>query len=184
MARPRTGDEIVDTLLYVCHRIRHNVNDTLVANVGLTLSRFKVLQLIADEGPSRLRDLADGTDVSARTMTETIDWLERAELVTRTVHPTDRRALLVVLTDAGRDRLNAALEHRSSAASAVTRRLSPSQRDELERLLLSVLEAIPDPRAGCGPVRTAGRTTDRVTDRVTGPVTDPTTDRTNDPTHG
>ncbi|WP_322766589.1 MarR family winged helix-turn-helix transcriptional regulator [Frankia sp. Cr1] len=149
--KPQTGDEIIDTLLAVSHRLRHRVNDTLQVTAGLTLSRFKVLQLVERRGPSRLRDIADATDVTARTMTETVDWLEGEGLVIRTAHPTDRRALLVALTDAGRARLTAADRHRTAEVGAMTRHLSTAQREEFLQLLRSVLDAIEGTAADIGP---------------------------------
>ena len=142
MRAPDTGDEIVDAVLAVAHQIRRAVNETLVAHAGLTLPRLKVLQLVATAGPLRPRDVADYVHVAPRTVTETVDGLEADGLVARTVHPTDRRAVLLVLTDAGRTRLAEAQRRRADVVSSFTRTLDADDRARLLDLLHAVFGAV------------------------------------------
>ncbi|CAO5248369.1 MarR family winged helix-turn-helix transcriptional regulator [Frankia sp. AgKG'84/4] len=141
MPRPDTGDEVVNLLLAAGHLVRTAVDEALRTSVGLTLRRFKVLQLIADTGPCRLRDLADAVAVAPRTMTETVDGLEADGLVARRSHPTDRRAVLLALTDAGQRALAEGQRRRTETVAGFTRQLSPQQRAQLVELLTSISNA-------------------------------------------
>ena len=55
------------------------------------------------EGPLRLTDLANAEGISQPGMTQLVTRMEREGLVRRTVSTDDRRAVLVAVTDAGRD---------------------------------------------------------------------------------
>ena len=128
MAPPDTGDEVVDLLLSVGHHVREQVNETLRARVNLTLPRLKVLAFIAEAGPSRLCDLASAVSVARRTMTETADGLEADGLVARTVHPGDRRSVLLELTPTGRATLARARAAVAETVRGCTAPLSPDER--------------------------------------------------------
>jgi DNA-binding MarR family transcriptional regulator len=68
---------------------------------GLTVSRTHLLWVLAGTGPSTQQALANAMQVSARNITGLVDALEGAGYVKRSPHPTDRRATIVSLTDAG-----------------------------------------------------------------------------------
>lgn len=68
---------------------------------GLTQARTRVLWILGTEGPSTQRSLATTLDVSPRNVTGLVDGLVRQGYVTRTPHPADRRATLVVPTTRG-----------------------------------------------------------------------------------
>jgi DNA-binding MarR family transcriptional regulator len=69
---------------------------------GLTEARVRV---VWELGHARdfmtQRQLADALEVSPRNVTTLIDSLETTGFVSRTAHPTDRRAIVVVLTPKG-----------------------------------------------------------------------------------
>jgi DNA-binding MarR family transcriptional regulator len=68
---------------------------------GLTVSRTHLLWVLAGTGPSTQQALAAALQVSARNITGLVDALEGTGYVKRSPHPTDRRATIVSLTDAG-----------------------------------------------------------------------------------
>ena len=70
------------------------------AQDGLTEARAHLLWLLQD-GPLTQRELADGLGVTPRNVTGLVDGLAGTGHVARRPHPTDRRATLVDLTDAG-----------------------------------------------------------------------------------
>jgi len=125
----------VDLLLAAAHRVRTAVDEALRASVGLTLPRFKVLVALAESGPCRLRDLADAVAVAPRTLTETVDGLEFYGLVARRSHPTDRRAVLLTLTQAGQEVLTEGRRRQADSVATITWRLSSGQRAQLVHLL-------------------------------------------------
>lgn len=74
---------------------------------GLTLTQVGVLEAILHRGPLSQRELGRKVLTSAGNMTDVIDKLEARGLVHRSRQPTDRRAVRVELTDAGREAITA-----------------------------------------------------------------------------
>jgi DNA-binding MarR family transcriptional regulator len=73
--------------------------------LGLGFARVRALQRLAAQPtgePHTLRELAQRLAADPPYVTLIVDDLEQRGLVQRTPHPTDRRAKLVQLTDAGR----------------------------------------------------------------------------------
>ena len=86
-------------------------NDDLTRGLGaagLTVPRAHLLWVLEAGGPQTQQALATAVGVTPRNITGLVDGLVRTGFVTREPHPTDRRALLVRLTDRG-DTVTAAL---------------------------------------------------------------------------
>jgi DNA-binding MarR family transcriptional regulator len=81
----------------------------------------RALSLLDELGPSGVTALATADRCSQPTMTATVKALGEQGLVGREPHPTDGRAHVVVLTDAGRDEL---ARIRRANAGLVTARLA------------------------------------------------------------
>lgn len=79
--------------------------------------------------------------VSSGTMTNRIDRLEGAGLVTRTPSPHDRRAVVVSLTDEGKRRVDAALMSLLECERAILAPLNVPEKEQLATLLRSLLLA-------------------------------------------
>lgn len=140
MPPPDTGDQLIDLVLAIGHQVRREVNESLRIGAGLTLPRLKVLRLVAEREPVRLRDLAEAVSVAPRTMTETVDGLEADSLVRRRMDPTDRRAILLELTPVGRTRLERGLDQATRTVERFTGGLSAGERATLDRLLRLLLD--------------------------------------------
>lgn len=76
----------------------------------LTFARFELLRLLSftRHGSLPMAKASARLQVHPTSVTNAVDRLEAAELVRRVPHPTDGRATLVEITDAGRDRVDAA----------------------------------------------------------------------------
>lgn len=74
---------------------------TTMGEMGINTTQASALWLLGERGPLRQREVADALQVSPRTVTELVDTLSGTGLVTREPHPSDRRAVLVVLTESG-----------------------------------------------------------------------------------
>jgi DNA-binding MarR family transcriptional regulator len=72
-----------------------------MAKSGLTLPRAHLLWEVFHRGPVTQRVLSEALKVSSRNITGLVDGLVDTGFVTREPHPTDRRATLVTLTEAG-----------------------------------------------------------------------------------
>lgn len=72
---------------------------------GLTFSRYELLQLLSfsKTGALPMAKASARLQVHPTSVTNTVDRLEKAGLVARVPHPTDRRATLIEITDAGRE---------------------------------------------------------------------------------
>jgi DNA-binding MarR family transcriptional regulator len=80
--------------------------------------------------------------VTSATMTHRIDRLQSAELVTRAPDPQDRRGVRVALTDAGRERVDAALSDLVRAEDALLAGVSEAERSTLAALLRRILRPL------------------------------------------
>lgn len=72
-----------------------------MARLKLSRSRAAVLWELHHQGPITQRQLSDALQVTPRNITGLVDALELDGFVVRTKHPTDRRAIIVKLTDHG-----------------------------------------------------------------------------------
>jgi DNA-binding MarR family transcriptional regulator len=75
--------------------------DRGLAEQGLTRARAEVIWRLHQHGPTTQRELSDALRCTPRNVTGLVDALEAAGLVTRSPHPSDRRATLVTLTEQG-----------------------------------------------------------------------------------
>jgi DNA-binding MarR family transcriptional regulator len=82
--------------LVLDHDRRKEVSDAL----GMSFIRVKALRAVRD-APLTLRELAANLSIDPPYATVIVDDLAQRGLVTRTVHPDDRRARLVTLTADG-----------------------------------------------------------------------------------
>lgn len=107
---------------------------------GLTYPRLRLLEVLHCQGPAKMKTLADGLGLSARNLTAVADSLESEGLLRRVAHPTDRRATLLELTDAGLAAADQSLTPRLVEISRLFDELSPTARNSL-RISLGTLVA-------------------------------------------
>lgn len=88
--------------------------------LGLSFARYEVLMLLlfSRDGQLPMRVIGDRLQVHPTSVTNAVDRLEADALVRRRPHPHDRRAVLVELSDAGRDRAAMATERLNEAVFA------------------------------------------------------------------
>lgn len=89
----------------------------------------------------RVSVLAERLGIAARSATEVADALEGLGLIERRPDPSDRRAVLLELTELGHDRVLQVRERRRAAGEAAVSVLSAEDRAELRRLLTILLES-------------------------------------------
>ncbi|MFM9877879.1 MAG: MarR family winged helix-turn-helix transcriptional regulator [Rhodoglobus sp.] len=111
---------------------------TAFAASDLELWEFDVLSALRRAGtPYQLspKALLQQTLVSSGTMTNRIDRLVARGLVLRHTDPNDGRGILVVMTPAGRERVDAAIRTLLAAESELLERLSAPDQERLSSLL-------------------------------------------------
>jgi MarR family transcriptional regulator for hemolysin len=103
---------------------------------GLSASAFQALAILAGaDEPLTVTGIAERLLVSGPSMTSVLDTLERRGLVDRRPHPTDRRKVLIHLTDQARGVVDATLP---LIHGAITEALADLPERERERLITSL----------------------------------------------
>jgi DNA-binding MarR family transcriptional regulator len=125
--------------LSLAHRLRKVVDGHMTVG-GLSLSRTKVLRVLADQGPVHQATLAGALGMAPRSVTQAVEALARDGLVDRQPDPADGRAKLVALTDAGATALAAGTTAGDQVLRKVFGDLDACQLTGLDRIL-DVLEA-------------------------------------------
>ncbi|WP_346779815.1 MarR family winged helix-turn-helix transcriptional regulator [Streptomyces sp. S3(2020)] len=139
---PGSSDPLVDEMFATTHRLRSYVDGRL-AEKGTSVARLRALRFLAHAAePMRMRDLSDMLGIAARTATSLVDALERDHLVVRLPHPTDRRAHLLALTDAGRSCHEEAEDLDREALSTATGALTAEDRATLRTLLARIRDTV------------------------------------------
>ena len=83
----------------------------------LSMARTKVLGRLHEQGPTRQNVLAAHFGLSPHSITDLVDGLERLAWQSARPDPTDRRAKLVAITDAGEAGLDVAIARGSGCSS-------------------------------------------------------------------
>ncbi|GAA4736539.1 MarR family transcriptional regulator [Phytohabitans rumicis] len=93
------------TSLMRAHQIALARVESVLKRHGVTFARYEVLMLLhfSRTGVLPMAKIGERLQVHPTSVTNAVDRLEAAGLVRRTQHPTDRRATLVELLDAGRE---------------------------------------------------------------------------------
>lgn len=114
---------------------------------GYSVTSRLTLNRLYGDGPARISDLARLEGVTQPAMTGLVNRLEGEGLVARSADPTDARAALVTLTDAGRAFVAARRVERVHVLSGRVERLPEADRRAILGALpaLDRLSNLPDP---------------------------------------
>jgi DNA-binding MarR family transcriptional regulator len=122
--------------------LQRELESRLEARDGLQNSSYEVLMHLSDapDGRMRLSDLAELAILSRSGLTRLIDRLEREGQVERERCPDDARGYFAVLTDEGRERVEAArAAYLQDVRSLFLERMSSEERDVLGAVWARVL---------------------------------------------
>lgn len=113
---------------------------------GITPHEFRALHTTThgEESP-RLSEIAERLRIAPRSATEVVDSLETKGLVTRVPSPTDRRAILVEPTDAGRTLAREVEQERTKLGELMVAPLDETEAAHLRDLLNRILEVPAEP---------------------------------------
>lgn len=142
--RPDLDVEPLQVLSRVTRLARHldRARRAAFASHGLELGEFDVLSALRRQGPPY--QLSPGallrtTLVTSGTMTNRIDRLEEAGLVSRSPDPQDKRGVLVTLTAQGQARVDSALADLLAGEQALLEPVPAEARRTLADLLRTLL---------------------------------------------
>jgi DNA-binding MarR family transcriptional regulator len=130
--------ELAELYLRLGKRIR-SLSARRLAPLGLTPSQGRALRTIAhSEHPLRIVALAERLGIVPRSATAVVDALERAGLAARHPDPSDRRSVLVSLSDTGRARITEMRQSRQQAAEDLFMILTDPDRAKLAEILTTL----------------------------------------------
>lgn len=108
----------------------------------LTHAQYHLLAALADGSALSVGELAQAAGVSSPTATRMLDCLEQDGIVTREPVPEDRRRTAVRPTAAGMAALAETGARAAATRDAIYAELTPAEREQAERLLPRLAEAI------------------------------------------
>ncbi|WFP66007.1 MarR family transcriptional regulator [Mesorhizobium sp. WSM4904] len=117
----------------------------LFARFGLQSGEFDVLATLRRSGaPHALTptELYEATMVTSGAMTARLDRLEKAGLIQRAPHPSDRRGIVVQLTGKGLALVDEALTAHVANEHEILAGLTPEDREALARLLAKLISSM------------------------------------------
>ncbi|MEU5607240.1 MarR family winged helix-turn-helix transcriptional regulator [Streptomyces sparsogenes] len=101
----------------------------------LSFTTLSVLDTLTSRGPTRLTELARTEQISQPGITQLVTRLEQDGLVERRPDPTDGRATLVHITEAGRQVGTSRLEDRTRRLLPLVARLTPEEQQAITAAL-------------------------------------------------
>ena len=140
---PVDAVDLADAFFAVSHALKRNIN-ARVQPTGLSLARLQVLFQLVDGQGIRIGELSSCIGVAARTMTSTIEAMERDALVTRRPDPRDGRATIITITDAGRRSYEEGRRLQATVIADLFEQLDPDQRSALGDVLQQLKQLADD----------------------------------------
>jgi len=131
---PSPDDDLGELIVRAARSLRGRWREVLEP-WDLSPHQARALGVVGRAEGLRLSALAEGLRIAPRSATEVVDGLAGRGLVERVPDPTDRRAVLVQLTDEGRRVQAEVSAARAADARAALGRIPVDERAELARLL-------------------------------------------------
>lgn len=131
-------------LIAALHRfglVRDRLSAALSQATGRNATELEALEHLEEDGPLTQRQLADRLFLTSGGTTLLVDRLEKAGLVTRRPHPTDRRAVLLELNRAAAGHASAPLAGYHAALAVAARTLVALEREAAASFLEAAASA-------------------------------------------
>jgi DNA-binding MarR family transcriptional regulator len=128
-----------DLLMRAARTLRRRFGAVL-APWDLSPHQARALRVVSSGDGVRLSELAEALRIAPRSATEVADGLQERGLVARAADPTDRRAVVLTATAAGRQVQREVDDARAADSAELFGRLSPADRAALARILRSLTD--------------------------------------------
>lgn len=139
------GTQTRPSLLYMVKQVELVVRshlDELVKPAGITALQYTALTVLERHDGLSAAQLARDSFVTAQSMADLVRSLETRGLVRRERNPRNRRELLILLTDAGREVLDGVACSVRELEERMVRDLTPHQADQFRQALSKAWHAL------------------------------------------
>jgi DNA-binding MarR family transcriptional regulator len=140
------GNVVLDTslgyLLKQAASALHTAMDGVLKPMGMTITHYACLELLAQRPGLSNSELARGVFVTRQSMNVLLRSLEREGLVSRAEQPTSGRVLPTRLTAKGQRQLQSASTAVKAVEDSMKMDLEPPEQDQLRRLLASCISSL------------------------------------------
>lgn len=143
--RTPAGDALSSLMLdfFRLNSLLLTAGDRLVAGLGLTSARWQILgAIVTSERPEPVAWLARNLGANRQNVQRIVNDLQRDGLVAFATNPHHRRAQLVVLTDKGRDTLDAAMALQAPWINSVTKGIAVKDIDAAGRVIVALRQSL------------------------------------------
>ncbi len=137
---PRVQSAEIDAVLAAA-RVLVDVVAASIADVEVTLPQFRILLMVATQGPLNLSAVAEGLDVHPSNATRACDRLVGDGLLDRREPESDRRHVEITLTDDGQRLVDSVMRRRRRAVAGVLSRMPTASRVALGPALEAFADA-------------------------------------------
>lgn len=114
--------------------------------LGIVPGQFPALLALWEREGQTQRDLVEQLDIEQATMANTLNRMERDGLITRTDHPTDKRARVIFLTDKARTIRDDAYAAASTVNEIAMANLSSKEREQFIDFMQRTIQTIQESR--------------------------------------
>jgi MarR family transcriptional regulator, organic hydroperoxide resistance regulator len=132
----------VSNIFRAATAVRNHMEGNVLAHDQLSWTAFVVLFVLRVWGPQESHQLAAEAGITGGTLTGVLKTLEKKGLAHRTEHGSDRRRVVVSATAQGSQAVDRIMPRFNDHEAIVTAELGDEQRDELSRLLRTVLRTV------------------------------------------
>ena len=121
-------------------RLMRNMLEVRLHDTNLSPTTWMVLMALGEEDGQKQTGLSRRTFLDGATITRTLDHLEELDYIARHRDVTDRRAQLVVLTDAGKKAYKRAVKFGTAVNEEATAEMSESEKDRFEGFVHQIID--------------------------------------------
>ncbi|MER7780416.1 MarR family transcriptional regulator [Streptomyces sp. NPDC096191] len=150
MSQGEPGIELDTSLGYMLKAASsalHSAMEAVLKPMGMTITHYSCLELLAQRPGLSNSELARGTFVTRQSMNVLLQALERQGLVVRAAQAPVGRALPTELTVAGRRQLEAASAAVRRVEQGMLANLNAADQDQMRRLLRDCIASLSAPSA-------------------------------------
>ncbi|WP_345633103.1 MarR family winged helix-turn-helix transcriptional regulator [Rugosimonospora acidiphila] len=130
----RTTAEVAVRLSVALKRLRSRLREEAgITRTGFTLTQLALLSRLIEEGPATATALAATEHVSQQAIAQSVAALKAAGLVGTAPDASDRRKVMISVTDAGREQHDSLLASREAwLVRAIDKIIAPEERASLD----------------------------------------------------